>query len=215
MPTYVQNISQTQTNSIIFLSPNTAGNCIVVFCGEFNTGGSPPAFGVTDSQGNTYVAVGPEQLGANSGNRTQVFIATNILGGAANTVTYSPGFGTLRNLMAVEYSGASKTSPVRSEASAYSGGAGTKTVNLNTHLNDLVVLFTLELQDSLTTPPAGFTTRVASGAGLPNVLNLYDGPATGAGTNPYSFVTTNAGGGTVWGVALAQASRARGRVFIM
>jgi hypothetical protein len=201
---FVQVTSQTQTNSAPpFTNPNAAGNCIVVFVAAFNTGGGGTPITVTDTQGNTYVAVGGIQIGANSGNYSQVIVAANIIGGAANTVSYSPtGFGTLKNIMAVEYSGASKTSPVRSEDSSYSGGAGTKTVNLNSHVADLVVLFTLEMQDTFTTPPAGFTTRVASGALPPNVANLYDGPASGAGVNPYAVVDTDAAGGTVWGVVL-------------
>jgi hypothetical protein len=215
MSSFVQVTSQTQTNSVLFTNPNAAGNCIVVFVAAFNTGGGGTPITVTDTQGNTYLSVGGIQVGANSGNYSQVFIAANIIGGAANTVSYSPtGFGTLKNLMAVEYSGASKTSPVRSEASAYSGGAGTKSVTLNTRVADLVILWTLEMPAVDTTPPAGFTTRVASGALPPNVANLYDGPASGAGVNPYSVVDTDAAGGTLWGIVLG-AGHAYSYCFIM
>jgi hypothetical protein len=55
--------------------------------------------------------------------------------------------------------------------------------------------------DSSSTLPAAFTQL--DGAGTPpNASALYDGPATGTGTNPYPVTTTDASGGTLFGVVL-------------
>jgi hypothetical protein len=197
--TYIQSQAQSQVSSVTFSGPTTAGNTIVVGIADFNNGGSEPAYAVTDSQGNVYTAVAPAQQGANAGNRSQVFVARNIIGGA-NTVSYTPGFGTVRILIAAEYTGASRTAPVRDADSSYSSGAGTKSVTLTTKISDLVVLFTVEMIPADTTPPVGFTLR--DGAGNPLGMNLYDGPASGTGTNPYPVTTTDASGGTLWGVVL-------------
>jgi hypothetical protein len=213
---YVQSAGQTQTNSLLFANPNTAGNCIVVFLAAFNTGGGGTPTTVTDTQGNTYTQVGGVQLGANSGNYSQVFISKNIIGGASiNTVSYSPtGYGTLKVMMVAEYSGASTTNPVRSNASSYSFGPGTKSVTLTTTLADLVILSTVEMSAPNTTTPTGFTTRNGGGS-PPGSENLYDGPPTSAGTNPYAIVTTDAGGGTLWGIALKSQSAGFSYVFEM
>jgi hypothetical protein len=202
MINFVQSAGQTQTSSVLFGLPNTAGNCIVVFLAAFNTGGGGTPTTVTDTQGNTYTQVGGVQLGANSGNYSQVFIAKNIIGGAANTVSYSPsGFGTLRVMLIAEYTGASKTGPVRSNASMYSSGAGTKTVTLTTVISDLVILETVEMNFLNITPPTGFTHRQGAGSS-PGEEDLYDGPAGASGTNPFSVVTTDSGGGSLWGIVL-------------
>jgi hypothetical protein len=216
MITFVQSVGQTQVNLIVFASPNTAGNCIVVFLAAFNTGGGGTPTTVTDTQGNTYTQVGGVQLGANSGNYSQVFIAKNIIGGASlNTVSYAPtGYGTLKVMIAAEYSGASTTNPVRANASVYSFGPGTKSVTLTTTLADLVILSTVEMSSGNTTVPTGFTVRQGGGS-PPGSENLYDGPPTSAGTNPYAIVTTDAGGGTLWGVVLRPQSAGFSYVFEM
>lgn len=185
-----------------------------MFIAAFNTGGGGSAPTVSDTQGNTYTQVGGVQLGANSGNWSIVFIAKNIIGGAGNSVTYSTsGFGTLKTLIVAEYSGAGLNAPVLANASTFVGSAGTISVPLLTRPSDLVILFTVECGGVAgTTPPAGFVFRNATGA-IPSVI--YDGPPVGAGTNPYAIVTTQAGGGTLWAIALDNPTTPRSYNFEM
>lgn len=211
--TFIQSVLLSQSQTVTFGSPNTAGNCIVVLIAAFNTGGGGSSPTVTDTQGNTYVPVGGAQIGA-PGNWSVVFVAKNIIGGASNTVSYNTfGFGTLRDLAAMEYSGAGINSPILASVSTFVGVAGTISVNLLTRTGDLVLLFTVECGGpSLTTPPAGFTLRNSVGA-IP--IAIYDGPPTSAGTNPYAIATTYGGGGTLWCIALDNPTTPRSYIFEM
>jgi hypothetical protein len=208
MPAFVQGIAQSQMATVTFSGPTTAGNCILVFLAQYNTGGGGIPATITDTDGNFYVFVG-SQVGA-AGNWTQVFVAKNIIGGVSTTVSNSSfGFGTLRDLIAIEYSGSSKSLPIRSDASSYVSPAGANSVTLTYRTGDLIVLF--DSGQGIITPPVGYTLRESTGA---IAAYAYDGPALSSGTSPIS-ITSDTGDNMLWGVVLGSPATNRAYIFEM
>jgi hypothetical protein len=140
----------------------------------------------------------------------QVFAAKNIIGGTTTVSNSSFGFGTTRFLLALEYSGASKGSPVRSSDSHYQSAVGANSITLTYKTGDLIFLF--DSGQGIITPPVGFTLR--NNVGSPIAAYVYDNTALSSGTSPFT-ITSDTGDDMLFGITLAQESRARSHVYIM
>jgi hypothetical protein len=182
------------TTGLTFPGNNVAGNSIVAFIAAFNTGGGG-APNVFDTQGNPYLSVGPLQIGVNSGNFTQCFIAKNIKPGPNTFKDSNGGFGTLRNVIVAEYV-ADAVNPLLSENSIFQAGTAPIPVALNVRPGNLVVL--CPVVPGVLTVPSGFTQRANLGA---ITSYMYDKIVT-SDSSPFSISTTDVGGGSLWGMVL-------------
>ena len=144
------------TASLAFSKANTAGDLIVVYLVWDNTG----SVALSDTNGNSYTAVSARRTWGQNWS-TQVFYASNILGGA-NTVkaTFSTGITSFGLLYLHEYSGIAGASPVDVSASAVGTSASMSSGAVTTtQANDL--LFGAGASDNVvTTHGTGFTTRL-------------------------------------------------------
>jgi hypothetical protein len=105
--------------SLSFPQNTVAGDLIVVGF-DFDTSATPSS--VSDSQGNTFTQVGT-QLTSPGGDRSRVYYAKNITGGADTvTVNFSADSSWIE-IYLTEYSGVDQTNPIDAQAGA-SGNAG-------------------------------------------------------------------------------------------
>jgi outer membrane protein assembly factor BamB len=176
------------TATLAFNKANTAGNLIAVYVVWDNTGTAK----VSDTKGNTYTAATARQTWG-SGWSSQVFYASNILGGA-NTVkvTFSTAITTFGIMYLHEYSGLATGSPVDASASAVGTSASMSSGAVTTsQANDL--LFGAGASDITVSHGTGFTTR---STGFGNLTEDRAVTATG------SYAATASQTGTTWAMQL-------------
>src|SRR5579872_170682 len=124
------------TFSKIFSSPNTAGDLIVLGLTWFPS--TLTVSSIVDTQGNSYVSVGPPVI--MSGEAQQIWYAKNINGGANTvTTTMSGSFSQSSDMVMAEYSGVNTVSPldVTSSNSGTNGSvadSGSKATNFSNEL---------------------------------------------------------------------------------
>jgi hypothetical protein len=191
-------LTGSSSGTVSFGAANTAGDTIVLF---LRFGGTTIS-SVTDNQSggsNTYTSVlGPTPWGVAPGSTdrsAQVFVAKNIRGGSALTITVNLAGSSTHHIymVALEYSGVDHTNPVNATAVG-TGTVGTNgapaTANLTTTVpNTKLVATSWDSNESytLTGNGTGFTTdipagdpSVAGGSGWANLTE--DQTAAAAGT---------------------------------
>ena len=183
-------------------SPQTGGTSVTArFPGNVTSGDlilvqaiwSSTTFGVTsvsDSLGNTYTSAAIAQ-GATSTEQisTQVFYATNVIGGQ-DQVTVTIGSGTYFNVLVYEIAGAATTNPI--DVTAVGNGTGfsvTTASALTSAASDFVFVATGH-HFGYDTPGAGFTGVQSTATSLGEYQTVafsgttVSGAATLSGTNP-------------------------------
>lgn len=178
-PTFRQVFAQSQyaSGDVVLANPTLAHSCILAHLAQYNTGGGGIPATITDTQGDVFQFLG-SAVGV-GGNWEQLFVAADIIGGASTTVHNNNfGFGTFRWISVVEYTGVNKANPVRSSGLRYQAAAGDNPVPLSAvTVGDLIVLFSSG--NGVMTAPAGYTARVAPGAGITE--GTWDNPASVGG----------------------------------
>ena len=180
--------------SVAFSANTVAGDLILVGF-DFSSSATPSS--VTDSQGNTFTAVGT-QLISPGGARSMVYYAKNIKGGA-DTVTVSLALSAASiELYLTEYSGIDRTSPIDAQAGS-SGGAGPVSSGnaATTHAGDVIYGFCEA--DWACTVGSGFAARSTY------VSNLTEDKTAGS-AGSYAAAGSANGGWTMQMVALKLAS---------
>lgn len=196
------------TLSKAFVSPNTAGNCLIVAVTLDDTLGSINTIG--DTLGNTYGT--PTHI---SGNSTQcwVYVIPNCLAGAntVNVTFSSPSTVNYPVLIIAEFSGLALSSPLDGTPPAATGNStAPSSGNLTTsNANDL--LFGVCSTDAGVTAGAGgsWTTIITS----PDLTAYQYSIVSATGTYAATF-TQNTGGWTVIMVAVKAAGGAPNPVHI-
>jgi hypothetical protein len=210
------------TQSVSFLSNNTASNCIVVCITQAN--GILATFTVADTNGNTYTQVGTYAQYPSDLRQVAIFTTHNIIGGA-NTVNVSFNQTCGGNVVIAEYTGNAIVSPVENFASQVTTTSASVVTLTTSHPNDIVALYFYQSPSSTVSPPAGFTLRRAtSGLGLaPNVAisdnsAYWDGVIVSPGTNTYTISGTSHAGHAeciLFGLALTDGNLTSNSVVIM
>lgn len=179
-PAFVQGAQSTT-----YASAQTAGNLNVV--AVFTIPKTATVTGVSDSRGNTYVAVAGISTGtAAFSYRLDVFYAKNIVSaaGSENTVSVIGSGATISSVITAEYSGLDTSSPfdVKRAMVTNTGEDGEWTTGglSTTNANDLLVgVFSTNIFGSpVGMPGSGYTSRV----GLSTNRFLEDRVVTAAGT---------------------------------
>jgi len=165
VPAYVQMAkgaaSATSTTTGAFPSATTTGNLIVV---SISTNGTANAVtSVTDVAGNTYTKVWSV---VNSSVTSDLWYASNITGGASQTVTVSVSSTRATAVVAHEYSGIAVTSPLDKSVTATgsSNSPASGSTSTTTVANEIVIGAVAML---------GGTTTFTAGSGYTN-LNQQD-----------------------------------------
>lgn len=166
-----------------------AGNCIVVFTSNYDSGGNPEDVnGVTDLAGNTYSYVGGG--GGNVNQKIEIWVASDVDAYEDNQVTVTFADNATFALMAcAQYSGVALTNSVDgvSESSLTSNGTTHTTQSISTSVTNAVIV--------------GFyvpwSTYVVTGASSPNSYRgsyadaaVVDRIVSGAGSYGVSATST-------------------------
>ena len=147
-----------QPLAVVFETPNTAGNLIVVGVSAANANAT---YTISDLKGNSYsTAIGPASDGGNT-YQSMIFYAANIAAGTNSVkVTETGGGGRLRILIH-EFSGAATSSPLDQTSSSTGSGtaldSGSKTTLQN---NEMIFGFGAVSVASVFSAGTNFTTRV-------------------------------------------------------
>ena len=169
-----------QPLAVVFETPNTAGNLIVVGVSAANANAT---YTISDLKGNTYsTAIGPASDGGNT-YQSMIFYAANIAAGTNSvTVTETGGGGRLRILIH-EFSGAATSSPLDQTSSSTGSGtaldSGSKTTLQN---NELIFGFGAVSVASVFSAGTNFTTRVNVNSGSSASVGSEDRVVTNTGS---------------------------------
>jgi chitodextrinase len=191
--THAQNVSAS-TNTAVLATANTAGNLIVV---EVDWSDQATFISISDSNGNTYEAVGGEQHSTAFGIRSRLFYAANIRGGVNAITTVVSGTPRYHELYVHEYGGLDRVSPLDGfavsvgQAHEFSSG-----VVITTAANDL--LYGIEIDSNFASAVEGWTTRATLNSNIVADANATD-PAA------YEFAGQSSGAYIAWLVAFRQA----------
>ena len=192
-PTFIQvnnnQISSGTHTSVTFNAPTQAGNTIVAYVIWSNTN----SVALTDSRGNAFVNIGsPVSWG--SGNRAQIFYASNIAGGTDTvTATFGAPVASFGVVYVHEYAGISAINPVDVTASASGSSPSLNSGSVTTtSVNDLI--FAAGVSDNtVTASGSGFAARdLAYG----NITE--DRAASTIG----SYAATAIHNGSAWGIQI-------------
>jgi len=217
VPTHVQhNVTNSGGSTAVsswstaYSSSNTLGNTLIVFVTGAPNSSGPSAFGVSDSQGNTWTAATSLYGLASGNNPIQIFYASNCKAGA-NTVTVTATGDTMFFFTAAvhEYSGLSNSSPVDVTASANSATGSVSVGPITTTVANDLLFVVAAPNTSTTSAGSGFTLRCNLSG-----FSTEDGPAATAGS--YTGTMTTAGGWSAQIVAFKAAVTAvtKGRIWV-
>lgn len=203
---------QTATGGVAFASSyttqfttqnTTAGNTIIVFCGEQQTA----VTAVSDDNSNTYTKISGA---SGNGNTTGIdlWYAFNITGGIKNTITITTGTTSQRqNSVIREYSGLTTTDPF-DVASVFNNGVTTTPTSNATattaQANELVVGIAGNSNGTFSLG-TGYSNLQASNGQVSGWVFAEDKIVSSTGTQTATF-GTNTTGGTVVGVATFKAA---------
>jgi hypothetical protein len=146
---------------------------VILVAFDFASGVTPTS--VTDSQGNTYTAVG-SLLTSPGGSSSRVYFAQNIAGGADTVTVKLSSSSSWIEVYLTEYSGVSTVSAVDVQSGA-SGSSGTVSSGLATTTVSGDEIFGYCVGDWNCTAGSGFTSRSAFDGNL-----IEDKKATSAGS---------------------------------
>jgi len=199
IPTFVQAVANTANGtinsmSLSFSKTTVTGDLIVV---GFDFNANATASSVTDSQGNTFTPVGT-QLTSPGGNRSRVYYAKNIKGGADTVTVNLSANSTFMEAYLTEYSGVDQTNPIDAQAGASGNGGSVSSGNATTTFAGDVI-YGYCLADSTCTVGSGFAARSTFDSNL-----IEDATAGNAGT--YAATGSANSGWTMQMVALKLAS---------
>jgi hypothetical protein len=151
----IANASSGSVNSLsLSFSQNTVAGDLILVAFDFDTNATPSS--VTDAQGNVFTEVG-SQLTSPGQNRSRVYCASNIKGGA-DTVTVNLSNPAYIELYLIEYTGVNRTNPIDAQAGA-SGNAGSVSSGNATTTVAGDLIFGYCVGDSVCTAGSGFTAR--------------------------------------------------------
>jgi streptogramin lyase len=144
------------SNSLVLSFPaNTLPGDLILVAFDFASGVTPSA--VTDSQGNTFTAVG-NQLTSPGGTASRVYYAKNITGGADTVTIKLSASSEWIEAYLTEYSGANTVSPVDAQAGA-SGSSSTVSSGKATTTAAGDLIYGYCVGDWACTAGAGFAAR--------------------------------------------------------
>jgi len=190
-PVHVQaannQISSGASTSVAFGSSTTTGNTIVVFVIWSNTS----TVTVSDTRGNTYVAVGTP-IAWTSSYRAQVFYATNITGGT-NTITarYQTSVSSFGVVYANEYRGVNTANPVDVIKSATGASATLSSGSFTTTSPNDMIYCACVSDNTVTAGSSGFTIRSTAYGNLTEDR---------VGTTAGAYTVTASHNGSAWGL---------------
>jgi len=151
--TNVNSMINLPSETVAFLSPNTAGNWIgvVIFAGQ----SSSHTFTITDSNGNTYRQALTSPNTADSVT-LGVFYAENIKAGA-NQIKVVPNTAGYMRIVILEYSGVATANSLDVTASAQGNSVSPNSGSATTTLGGDLLLGSAVTEDSAVTAGAGYT----------------------------------------------------------
>jgi hypothetical protein len=141
--------------SLSFPANTVAGDLMLVGF-DYDTGGAVPS-SITDSQGNVFTQVG-NQLTSSGGNRSVVYYAKNIKGGADTVTVKLTANSAWIEVYISEYSGADPTNPIDAQAGATGGAGPVSSGNATTTMGGEII-YGFCLADWNCSAGSGFTAR--------------------------------------------------------
>ena len=191
------NSSAAATNVLSFPQSTGAGDTLIAQVDWSNTVNFSS---ITDSQGNVFTQIGTEQNNTSFGNKSRLYYAKNIIGGADTITTTLSGIPGGHELYIHEYSGLDQVSPL--DTFSVKLGSGTSfTSNPVTTASGNELLYGMEVDSGSATADSGWTVRS-------NFHNNVAADQNAATAVSYTFSGTSSGSQTIWLAAFRPAGGA-------